>query len=215
MHCWHVKLLLGGVPWGTSLLGDGGSRWLSPVRLSLPRPHDNGPRSHLGDHNVLAHGAVTVPRHCAVGGACKARVWALTRIGVVHPLCKEVAMQRHDTAMERCDIIKLLDHLLRELPRSQDRPGGKHLHKRHDVCWLRFVGHEVLLQVTHQLLALVEAADEEEARRGHAIALRIDVVGHEHFRLIHLGFLQDALLAQVGRALAELPGPCEEAGVEA
>mmetsp|Transcript_103814 Transcript_103814/g.231861 ORF Transcript_103814/g.231861 Transcript_103814/m.231861 type:complete len:356 (+) Transcript_103814:609-1676(+) len=157
--------------------------------------------------------------HPLIGGlrACRAHlvgVGALARVGVVHPLGKEAAMDGHLALVGLSDLGQAAQQRLGKLPWGRHRVRGQLGHEGGDALRGGLGCADARLDGAHEILALVAAADRVQVRRLQAIWPGHDVIGDDDLRVAWVGLVEGAQGAEVVRLLGEAPVAVERLLVE-
>merc|ERR550537_38703 len=80
------------------------------------------------------------------------REGALPREGVMHPLRKEAAMERHETSIVRSDVVEALEQLHRKVARCLDGIRGQGGHEAREERRGRDRRSDMALEVRHKTL---------------------------------------------------------------
>mmetsp|Transcript_40529 Transcript_40529/g.87783 ORF Transcript_40529/g.87783 Transcript_40529/m.87783 type:complete len:394 (+) Transcript_40529:220-1401(+) len=132
------------------------------------------------------------------------RIWALSRIGVMKPLCEQTSMQRHHAIMVRGNFFQSLCQLRGGL--SGRLRGTWQLGDQLQQLLRRGLRRSHLtFQMPHERLAFVDAADRVDARGSNAVGLRIHVVWNQHCQILGIRRVQRSQLLQVVHRFGELP----------
>mmetsp|Transcript_66837 Transcript_66837/g.189698 ORF Transcript_66837/g.189698 Transcript_66837/m.189698 type:complete len:432 (-) Transcript_66837:38-1333(-) len=133
---------------------------------------------------------------------------------MVHPLREEPAMEVHLPPVGRGRAVEPEHQRLRQRARGLDRGRGQRRDQLRDARRGRRRPRDLSLQVAHELLALVAAADRVEACGLEAVRPRAHVVGQDDLRALGVGLVQRAHDAEVLRRLVEHPVGVERLRVE-
>merc|ERR1740123_2914758 len=91
--------------------------------------------------------------------SCHMRIWALPWVCMMEPLCKEPAVNRHHTAMARCNAVQSTKHDRRKCSVCWDRGRRQRRHNSHDRVWRNLRTHQGSFELLHDDLALIGTTD--------------------------------------------------------
>mmetsp|Transcript_7588 Transcript_7588/g.21540 ORF Transcript_7588/g.21540 Transcript_7588/m.21540 type:complete len:276 (+) Transcript_7588:276-1103(+) len=189
---------------------------LRELRSAIPgfgEAFDLGPQRLFVQHVPARTGAqIPAARHlhrprCMWEGA-------LARVGVVHPLGEEPAMEGPPPAMPLRHLLETPDQGGGQAPGRIHARRWQALHQLHDLFRPRVGCTDVPLQRLEQSLALADATDRVELRAGETIRRAIHIVRNYDAGLRRIRLVQDAVLPEVLLGLGVLKAPIQRRAVE-
>mmetsp|Transcript_70072 Transcript_70072/g.85977 ORF Transcript_70072/g.85977 Transcript_70072/m.85977 type:complete len:265 (+) Transcript_70072:248-1042(+) len=132
-------------------------------------------------------------------------IGALIGEGMVHPLGKETAMNRHLPPMEVGHFSQARLESLAQGPWGRHCVGGHVCNQLQNPHGLSHGRLQLGLQLTHEVFTLISTANGIQARSFQAIGPSHHVVGHNHLRLLRIRVVQSAQTSQVVCLLSKSP----------
>mmetsp|Transcript_126605 Transcript_126605/g.300758 ORF Transcript_126605/g.300758 Transcript_126605/m.300758 type:complete len:315 (-) Transcript_126605:417-1361(-) len=124
---------------------------------------------------------------------------------MMHPLGEKASVQRNLPVVRGSHLLEALEQHGAQDPRRRHRVGGHVRDKRSDLFGIRHGSLKIGLELAHQVLAFVPAANRIQARRFQAVRARHHVVGDDDLRLLLIGVIQGTQGSQVVGLLGEAP----------
>mmetsp|Transcript_47456 Transcript_47456/g.128059 ORF Transcript_47456/g.128059 Transcript_47456/m.128059 type:complete len:281 (+) Transcript_47456:661-1503(+) len=132
----------------------------------------------------------------------------------MEPLREQPPVEGHPAAVAGRDLAEASHEGGRQVSWRCHRVRGHGRHELGQPGGLRLVGGHVQLQLVHQILALVPAAQGVQARGLKAVCASHQVVRHDHHGVALLGLIKRAERPQVGGLLIELPVAVQRLAIE-